>query len=93
MLTWKGSGLGPAPTREGPKMRYKVIKNTVAKGVPVQAGSVIELDQREANVLMSYGRIVPHNETEIITNAVTDIQHRDPAPAPARRGRKPKNGL
>ena len=91
MLTWKGSGLGPAPTREGPKMKYKVIKNTVANGLPVRAGSIVVLDQREANTLMGYGRVVPHNEIEITTNVVEEIQHRDPVPA--RRGRKPKNGL
>lgn len=88
MLTWKGSGLGPAPTRQGQIMKYKILKNTVANGQPVRAGDVVELGQREANVLMGYGRVAPYHEEEITTNVVEDIIHRDPV---VKRGRKPKN--
>ncbi len=92
MLTWKGSGLGSAPTREGRIMKYRVLKNTVVGGVPVKAGAILEIGQGEALALMGYGRIVlHHDEPEITTNVVDDIQHRDPVIK--RRGRKPKNGL
>lgn len=87
MLTWKGSGLGSAPTRKGLIMKYRVLKNTVADGERVSAGQIIEISQREANILMGYGRIVPYNEEMITTNVVEDVIHRDPV----RRGRKPKN--
>lgn len=87
MLTWKGSGLNPAPTRKGQIMKYRILKNTVAGGNPVKAGDIVELSFGEAHVLMGYGRIAPHDETEITTNVVNDVVHRDPV----RRGRKPKN--
>ena len=90
MLTWKGSGLNPAPTRKGLTMNYKVLKNTVAGGRSVRAGEIIELSQSEAHVLMGYGRVAPHHEEAITTNVVEDIVHRDPVVAP-RKGRKPKH--
>ncbi len=91
MLTWKGSGLNPAPTRKGMIMKYRVLKNTVANGERVQAGDIIDIGVSEAAILMGYGRIVPHHEAEITTSVVDDIQHGDPVIK--RRGRKPKNGL
>lgn len=71
-------------------MKYKVLKNTVAGGQPVKAGDIVELSNREAHVLMGYGRVAPHHEEAITTNVVEDVIHRDPVIAP-RRGRKPKN--
>jgi hypothetical protein len=71
-------------------MKYRILKNTVANGQRVQAGDIIDLDQREASILMGYGRVAPHNEEVITTNVVEDIIHRDPV---VKRGRKPKNGL
>ena len=68
-------------------MKYRILKNTVAGGQPVKAGEIVELSAREAHVLMGYGRVVPHDETEVTTNVVEDVVHRDPV----RRGRKPKN--
>lgn len=86
-MTWEGSGLRSTPTCKGQAMKYRILKNTVAGGIPVKAGEIVELSAREAHVLMGYGRVAPHDETEITTNVVEDVVHRDPV----RRGRKPKN--
>ena len=68
-------------------MRYRVIKNTVAAGVFVKTGDIIELKAQEADILLGYGKIIPHDETEVVTQSA-EVVHRDPV----RRGRKPKNG-
>lgn len=86
MLTWKGSGLGPAPTREGTKMKYKVLKATVANGVRVNAGDIIELGAAEAHTLKGYGRIEPVVEKELRVAEAPVVEHRDPV-MPAKRGR------
>ena len=78
MLTWKGSGLNLAPTREGTKMKYKVLKATVANGVRVNAGDIIELGAAEAHILMGYGRIELANEPEVRIAAAPVVEHRDP---------------
>lgn len=69
-------------------MKYIILKNTVAGGKPVKAGEIVELSQGEAHTLMGYGRVAPHHEEDIVTNAVEDVVHRDPVVA--RRGRPPK---
>lgn len=84
MLTWKGSGLGSAPTREGTKMKYKVLKTTIANGVRVNAGDIIELGAAEAHSLKGYGRIEPVTEQEIRVADVPVVEHRDPVIAPKR---------
>ena len=84
MLTWKGSGLGSAPTREGTKMKYKVLKATVANGVRVNAGDIIELGAAEAHSLKGYGRIEPVTEQEIRVADAPAVEHRDPVIAPKR---------
>lgn len=86
MLTWKGSGLGPAPTREGRKMKYKILKNTVANGAPVRVGDVLELSAQEAYILLGYGRIAPFDESEIRIAEAPVVENRDPV-MPAKRGR------
>lgn len=90
MLTWKGSGLGPVPTREGNKMKYKILKNTIANGVRVAAGDVVELSAAEAQVLLGYGRIEKFDGSEIRVAAAPVIENRDPV-MPAKRGR-PRRG-
>ena len=87
MLTWKGSGLGSAPTREGTKMKYKVLKTTIANGVRVNAGDIIELGAAEAHSLKGYGRIEPVTEQEIRVAEAPEIEHRDPVLAAPKRGR------
>lgn len=69
-------------------MKYKCIRGVVTSNGAVSAGEVVELNDREAAVLMAHGKLVPHHEEEIVINHVDDIIHRDPVPA--RRGRKPK---
>ena len=78
MLTWKGSGLGSAPTREGTKMKYKVLRATVANGVRVNAGDIIELGAAEAHTLKGYGRIEPVAEQEVRVASAPAFEHRDP---------------
>lgn len=87
MLTWKGSGLGSAPTREGTKMKYKVLKATVANGVRVNAGDIIELSAKEAHILKGYGRIEPVVEQEVRVAEAPAFEHRDPVIAAPKRGR------
>lgn len=87
MLTWKGSGLGPAPTREGTKMKYKVLKATVANGVRVNVGDIVELSNSEAHVLKGYGRIEPVTEPEVRVAEAPAFEHRDPVIAAPKRGR------
>lgn len=84
MLTWKGSGLGSTPTREGTKMKYKVLKTTIANGVRVNAGDIIELGAAEAHSLKGYGRIEPVTEQEIRVADAPVVEHRDPVIAPKR---------
>lgn len=84
MLTWKGSGLGSAPTREGTKMKYKVLKTTIANGVRVNAGDIIELGAAEAHSLKGYGRIEPVIEQKIHVADAPAVEHRDPVVAPKR---------
>lgn len=87
MLTWKGSGLGSTPTREGTKMKYKVLKATVANGVRVNAGDIIELGAAEAHTLKGYGRIEPVAEQEVRVAEAPAFEHRDPVMATPKRGR------
>ena len=87
MLTWKGSGLGPTPTREGTKMKYKVLKATVANGVRVNVGDIVELSNSEAHVLKGYGRIEPVTEPEVRVAEAPAFEHRDPVVNTPKRGR------
>ena len=43
-------------------MRYTVLKGCVAGGSARRAGSIIELDEKEAESLMLMGRVAPHDE-------------------------------
>lgn len=84
MLTWKGSGLGPAPTREGMKMKYKVLKATVANGIRVNAGEIIDLGAAEAHTLLGYNRIAAVVEQDLRVAEAPAFEHRDPVVAPKR---------
>lgn len=90
MLTWKGAGFDLSPTREGSKMKYKILKNTIANGVAVKAGDIVELSHSEAIVLKGYGRIEPFQESGIRIAEPPVIENRDPV-MPAKRGR-PRRG-
>lgn len=87
MLTWKGSGLGSAPTREGTKMKYKVLKATVANGVRVNVGDIVELSNSEAHVLKGYGRVEAYEAPEMRVAEAPAFEHRDPVMATPKRGR------
>ena len=69
-------------------MKYKCIRGVVTSNGAVNAGDVIELNEREAAVLMAHGKLIPHHEDEISISYAEEVVHRDPVPA--RRGRKPK---
>lgn len=76
--------------------KYECIRGVVTSNGPVAVGEIVELSEHEAKVLAGKFVLVKniaienHNatiETEITTNVVEDVVHRDPV----RRGRKPKN--
>ena len=69
-------------------MKYKCIRGVVTSNGAVSAGEVVELNDREASVLMAHGKIVPHHEEKVSISYAEEVVHRDPVPA--RRGRKPK---
>jgi len=55
MLTW--GGMKAAPSKEGNKMKYVVLKSCVAGGAARSAGDIVELSADEASSLTAYGRI------------------------------------
>lgn len=67
-------------------MKYKVLRNTVATGRVRRMGSVIELDDSEAKILMSMGRVAPHHEEKIEDRSVGLTEETKPR----RRGRPKK---
>jgi len=68
---------------------YKIIRGLVTSQGPKQTGDLVtDLPDREAEIFMAQGRIVPHNET-VIKAASVDVTHRDPQPA-KKRGRATK---
>lgn len=68
---------------------FKCIRGVVTSKGPVAIGDTVEgLPEFETRMLMSQGKLVPHDATEIRTTEDTEVVHRDPAPA--RRGRPRK---
>lgn len=55
MITWGGSKA--APSNEGKRMNYLVLKSCFAAGARRSAGDVVELGESEAAALSGYGRI------------------------------------
>lgn len=55
MLTW--GGMKAAPSTEGNKMKYVILKSCVAGGAPRKAGDIVDLSAAEATSLITYGRI------------------------------------
>ena len=54
MLTWGGLA---APSNEGQKMKYVILKSCVAAGAARKAGEIVELGADEAASLTAYGRV------------------------------------
>jgi hypothetical protein len=54
MLTWGGSA---APSNEGQKMKYVILKSCVAAGGARKAGEIVEIGPDEAASLTAYGRV------------------------------------
>ena len=54
MLTWGGSA---APSNEGQKMKYVILKSCVAAGGARKAGEIVEIGSDEAASLTAYGRV------------------------------------
>lgn len=71
-------------------MKFKCIRGVVTSNGPVAIGDVVELGDYEAKVLMSQGKFVPHDETEIRVAAAPSYETSAPTPAKTRRGRKAK---
>jgi hypothetical protein len=55
MLTW--GGMTAAPSSEGSKMKYIILKSCVAAGASRKAGEIVELGADEAASLTAYGRV------------------------------------
>jgi hypothetical protein len=54
MLTWGGTA---APSNEGQKMKYVILKSCVAAGGARKAGEIVEIGPDEAASLTAYGRV------------------------------------
>ena len=54
MLTWGGTA---APSIEGQKMKYVILKSCVAAGGARKAGEIVEIGPDEAASLTAYGRV------------------------------------
>ena len=74
MLTWGGSA---APSNEGQKMKYVILKSCVAAGGARKAGEIVEIGPDEAASLTAYGRVAVAPEPK-------------PTVAPTDRAAKPK---
>ena len=68
-------------------MKYKVLRNTVAAGRVRRMGSVVELDDSEAKILMSMGRVAPHAEEQPLEDRSIGLTEET---KPRRRGRPKK---
>ena len=68
-------------------MKYRIIKSTVANGLPRNVGDIVEVSETEAKALMGYGKAVPHDE-KVIENRIEAVESREPAS----RGKKANNG-
>lgn len=75
MLTWGGLA---APSSEGQKMKYIILKSCVAAGAARKAGEIVELGADEAASLTAYGRVSVAPEPK-------------PTAAPKDRSAKPKS--
>lgn len=81
---------GPLDSLKGTIMKFRVLRGFVHNAAECAAGDIVELLEHEANRYMSFGKVVPHHEENIVQNVVEDIEHRDPE-TPARRGRPAKD--
>lgn len=75
MLTWGGNFA--APSNEGSKMKYIILKSCVAAGSARKSGEIVELGADEAASLVAYGRVAVAPEPK-------------PTVAPTDRAAKPK---
>lgn len=51
-------------------MKYEILKSTRTSQGNAAIGDVIELSADEARELMAYGRIKPHDESQIVDRSV-----------------------
>ena len=58
MLSWNGGSNAPILK----KMKYLILVDTVADGKKVHAGDIVELNQQEGNILISYNKASIHIE-------------------------------
>lgn len=68
-------------------MKYKVIRGSVINGTAAEVGQVVELDQPLARYLMHTGKVVPHDESEVVQKQEVSFETREPL---VRRGRPAK---
>jgi hypothetical protein len=69
-------------------MKYSVLKGCVIGGARCNAGSVVDIDEKEAKELMLMGRIVPANEKPVVENRSVGLE--ESVEQPRTRGRKKK---
>lgn len=69
-------------------MKYSVLKGCVIGGARCDAGSVVDIDEKEAKELMLMGRIVPANEKPVVENRSVGLE--ESVEQPRTRGRKKK---
>lgn len=69
-------------------MKYTVLKGCVIGGARCDAGSVVDIDDKEAKELMLMGRVVPADEKPVVENRSVGLE--GAAEKPKARGRKKK---
>lgn len=70
-------------------MKYKCVKGCIINKTPVQAGTVLEIQEREATMLMQIGRVIPFDEPIAVENRSIGLEI-SPEIIVKRRGR-PRN--
>ena len=70
-------------------MEYLILRNCMTKAGAVRAGQIVELTDAEARDLMSYGRCVPHDDSQAENRAV-ELENSSEQLV-KRRGRRKKN--
>jgi len=69
-------------------MKYTVLKGCVISGTRCDAGSIVEINDKEAKELMLMGRVIPADEKPVVENRSVGLEN---APEkPKTRGRNKK---
>lgn len=77
-------------------MKIEILRPTVANGVAVEAGDIVEVDKGAGNFLVAIGKAVEYVEPRAVVEPVAAEPvsvEPEAKPAPKRRGRKPKKAV